>query len=266
MDVSVLGPLEASESGLSIVPTAAKPRTLLALLAAYAGQVTPVDVIVAELWEEDPPQSAFTTIQTYVLQLRRLIESALQRSPGHHTHSAKCVLRTEPGGYVLNQSQGCFDLIEHERLAARGYDAIQAGDFRTAKRSIEAALALWRGSAFVDVVAGPRLSAQAALLEESRRTLLERRIEADLRLGRHHELIGELAGLTAQHTTDERLHEHFMVALYRAGRRSEALHVFRRLRSALAEELGIDPTPSVLRLHQCLLMADPVLEAGSAHR
>jgi DNA-binding SARP family transcriptional activator len=255
MNVSVLGPLAATQGGVSIVPSAAKPRALLALLAAYSGRVIPIDVIVAELWENSPPPSATTTIQTYILQLRRLIRACT----GPYV-DAKRVLRTEAGGYLLNQADGVFDAAEHERLAARGYEAIQAGDFREARNRLQSALDLWRGPAFVDVQTGGRLSAQATLLEESRRTVLERRVQADLQLGRHHELLGELAGLTAEHPTDERLHAHYMVALYRSDRRSQALNIFSGLRSALADELGLDPSPNITRLRQAILLADPELD------
>ncbi len=254
MNISVLGPLTATRDGRSIVPSAAKPRSLLALLAAYSGRVIPIDVIVSELWENSPPPSATTTIQTYILQLRRMIRACSCED------DAKLVLRTEPGGYLLNQGDGVFDATEHERLAAQGYEAIQLGNFAEARIRLQAALDLWRGPAFVDVQTGSRLSAQATLLEESRRTVLERRVEADLQLGRHHELLGELAGLTAEHTTDERLHAHFMIALYRSGRRSHALSIFGDLRSALADELGLDPSPNITRLRQAILLADPGLD------
>jgi len=263
MDICVLGPLRAAVDEINIVPTAQKPRSLLALLAVYDDRVVPLEVIIAELWEEGPPPSVATTTQTYILHLRRLIRSALGRLPGNgRPRNPMQVLRTEPGGYALDKFGGLFDLAEHERLAARGYDAMQAGDFNGAKESFEAALALWRGAAFVDVVQGPRLSAQATLLEESRKVVLERRIQADLHLGRHYEILGELAGLTAEHPTDERLHAHYMVALYRAGRRAQALNVFERLQAILAEDLGMDPTPGLRHMHKCVLTADPVLESA----
>ncbi len=257
MNICVLGPLVAAESGVSVAPTAAKPRCLLALLASYAGRVTPIDVIVAELWEEDPPPSALTTIQTYVLQLRRLITRAVRDSRGG---LAKEILRTELGGYLLDQADGGFDAEEYARHAARGHEAFQVGDFATAKACMQSALDMWRGPAYVDVQTGRRLAAHAVLLEESRKTVLERRIAADLRLGRHHELVGELAGLTAEHATDEQLHAHLMIALYRSGRRSQALTVFGRLRSRLASELGVDPAPTVARLYSSILAAEPALE------
>jgi SARP family transcriptional regulator, regulator of embCAB operon len=257
MDICVLGPLVAVQSGVSVTPTAAKPRSLLALLASYAGHVTPIDVIIAELWEDDPPPSVLTTIQTYVLQLRRLIGRAPHRSV---SGCPKDILRTEPGGYLLDRAEGRFDVDEHSRLATRGHEAFQSGDFARAKASMQAALDLWRGPAYVDVQTGPRLAAHATFLEESRRTILDRRIAADLRLGRHHELIGELAGLTSEHPTDEQLHAYFMIALYRVGRRSQALTVFGRLRTKLATELGVDPTLDVERLYHSMLTAKPAIE------
>ncbi len=257
MKISILGPLSATEDSVSVVPTAAKPRSLLALLATFNEHVVPMDVIIEELWEDMPPRSAATTIQTYVLHLRRLIRRALGPAP---SNGPKEILRTEHGGYLLDRSGGSLDVFQYDRLAASGYEAMRAGDYLVAKARMESALALWRGPAFVDVQAGSRLVAEATLLEESRKTVLERRIEADLHLGLHHELVGELAGLTAQNTTDERLHAHHMVALCRVGRRVHALNVFARLRSALADELGLDPSPGLTRLHQAILCADPALE------
>lgn len=262
MEISVLGPLMAMRGGVSLAPTAAKPRCLLALLASHEGRITPIEVIIAELWEGDPPPSALTTIQTYVLQLRRLIENTIdEEGTGHRS---KDILRTEPGGYVLGRPGWQLDTTEYSQLAALGHEAFQAGDFESAKAYMEAALALWRGPAYLDVEVGPRLSAHATLLEESRRTLVERRIAADLYLGRHHELIGELAGLTTEYATDEQLHAHFMLALYRSGRRSQAMNVFTRLRSMLATELGVDPAPDLDRLYRCMLSADPVLDPEAA--
>lgn len=260
MNVYVLGPLQATWNGASSAPSAAKPRSLLALLASYSGHVVPVDVIVSELWASSPPPSAATTIQTYVLQLRRLVRGLCRAGADGRLPEVKDILRTEPGGYVLDQAGGVFDAAEHERLATAGYEALLDRNFRVARSRLNEALALWRGPAFVDVQLGPRLSAHATLLEESRRTVQERRIEADLCLGRHHEILGELAGLTAEHPTDERLHAHSMVALYRSGRRSYALAVYDRLRVCLADELGLDPSPWLQRLRQAILLADPGLD------
>jgi DNA-binding SARP family transcriptional activator len=262
LEISVLGPLIAEHDSMSFAPTAAKPRCLLALLASHEGRITPIEVIIAELWEDDPPPSALTTIQTYVLQLRRLIGKTFD-TEGIADHP-KDILRTQPGGYVLDYPGWQLDAAEYSQFASLGHEAFQTGDFDGAKTWMEAALALWHGPAYMDVEVGPRLSAHATLLEESRRTLLERRIAADLSLGRHHELIGELAGLTTEHATDERLHAHFMVALYRSGRRSQALGVFTRLRSTLATELGVDPVPDLDRLYRSMLSADPTLDPGAS--
>jgi DNA-binding SARP family transcriptional activator len=125
------------------------------------------------------------------------------------------------------------------------------------------ALSVWRGSPLSDVHAGPLISMHRVGLRETRRVVLEQRIEADLRLGRHRELLGELSALTDTHRTDENMHAQFMLALYRSGRTTHALQVFRRLRQLLSTELGIEPSPGIMRLLAAIHSADPVLDLGA---
>ncbi|MBK3581872.1 AfsR/SARP family transcriptional regulator [Streptomyces sp. MBT65] len=260
MQIDVLGTLDVRENGVSIAPTAPKPRQVLALLALHADRVVPVSALVDELWSGRPPRSVRTTLQTYVLQLRELITVAL-RGPdtgaGAVRRGAKDVLATVPGGYLLVSGGGTSDVREFERLAGMGYRAMDAGEHKDASRLLREALLLWTGPAFAGVPAGARLETEARRLEESRLCALDQRIEADLRLGRHRELLAELTVLTSRYATHENLHAQFMLALHRSGRRGEALDVYHRLRTTLVRDLGLEPSPRLRRLQQSILVAAP---------
>ncbi|MFF1699301.1 BTAD domain-containing putative transcriptional regulator [Streptomyces sp. NPDC058257] len=259
MDIDVLGPLGVKVDGLAVMPTAPKPRKVLALLALHVDRVVPVAVLVEELWGERPPRSARTTLQTYILQLRELIGAALERggrnasADGGSPLSAKDVLVTAPGGYLLRGGGGASDVREFERLAGLGYRAMDAEDFAGAARYLREGLALWSGSALADVTAGTQLEMEVRRLEETRLCALYQRIEADLRLGRHRELLGELTMLVSRYRTHENLHGQFMLALYRSGRRGEALNVFQRLRQVLVGEQGLEPSVELRRLQGAIL-------------
>ncbi|MGW3658732.1 AfsR/SARP family transcriptional regulator [Streptomyces sp. NPDC005151] len=263
MQIDVLGILDVRENGASIAPTAPKPRQVLALLALHADQVVPVSALIDELWAGRPPRSARTTLQTYVLQLRDLITLALEKeTPAAEPASpprrrAKDVLVTSPGGYMLVSGGGTSDVREFERLAGVGYRAMDAGDFQGASRLLREALALWTGSAFADVQTGAQLEMEAKRLEESQLCALDQRIEADLRLGRHRELLPKLTVLTSRYPTHENLHAQFMLALHRSGRRGEALDVYHRLRSTLVRDLGLEPSARLRQLQQSILIAAP---------
>lgn len=248
MEINVLGPLTAHERGVSIVPSAAKPRQLLALLALHADRVVTVPTLMEEIWGESIPRSAATTLQTYILQLRRRIAASLE--PGRH---AKDVLVTRHGGYVLRVRPGRLDYEEFDRLVAAGRRALEAGDDRTASEQLGRALSLWRGPALVDVRVGSVLELEVLRMEESRMAALERRIEADLRLGRHGELIPELQVLAARHPLHENFCGQLMVALHRAGNSWRALEAYQRLRGTLVSELGLEPSPRLQRIQQAVL-------------
>jgi len=257
VDIDVLGALDVRENGVSIAPTAPKPRQVLALLALHADQVVPVAGLIEELWAGKPPRSARTTLQTYVLQLRELITVALQKDTAVPARTAKDVLVTSPGGYLLVTKGGTSDVREFERLAGTGYRAMDAGDLPGAARKLREALSLWSGSALADVHTGAQLQMEAKRLEESRLCALDQRIEADLRLGRHRELLAELTVLTSRYRTHENLHAQFMLALHRSGRRGEALDAYHRLRGTLVRDLGLEPSARLRRLQQSILMAGP---------
>ncbi|MGW0763477.1 AfsR/SARP family transcriptional regulator [Streptomyces sp. NPDC002814] len=262
MDIKVLGALAVTENGVSIAPTAPKPRQVLALLALNADRVVPVSALIEELWGVTPPRSARTTLQTYVLQLRELIAVALDGERGGADgpgarRTAKEVLVTMPGGYLLASGGGASDIRLFERLAGMGYRAMDAGDFPGAARQLREALTLWSGTAFADVQVGEQLETEIKRLEESRLCALDQRIEADLRLGRHRELLAELTVLVNRYRTHESLHGQFMLALYRSGRRGEALEAYQRLRATLVRDLGLEPSAALQRLQRSVLTASP---------
>lgn len=268
MDIDVLGALDVRENGVSVAPTAPKPRQVLALLAVHADRVVPVASLIEELWSGRPPRSARTTLQTYVLQLRELIGAALARGAGSERRTAKDVLVTLPGGYLL-AAGGTSDVREFDRLAGLGYRAMDAGDFAGASRTLATALDLWSGSAFADVQTGAQLAMEARRLDESRLCALDQRIEADLRLGRHREVLAELTVLTSRYRNHENLHAQFMIALYRSGRRGEALNAYTHLRTTLGHELGLEPSPRLRRLQHSILVAapeTPPVPARAGHR
>lgn len=266
MEVNLLGPLEILRGGVSLTPSAPKLRTVFSLLAIQANNVVRTEQIIDELWEDNPPTSVTTTLQTYIYQLRKLLQVVPpdELGGGGDSDRADVALRTSPFGYVLALAPESLDSLRFERLALQGRSELETGDVGTATRTLSRALKLWRGPALVDVGHGPALKTELLRLDEVHRNTLEWRIEADLRLGRHHELLGELTSLAAQQPTHEGFQAHLMLALYRAGRRSEALTTYHRARSALATELGVDPSRDLQQMHRAVLTADRSLDPPSA--
>ncbi|MZD07798.1 hypothetical protein GTW43_22335 [Streptomyces sp. SID5785] len=264
MDISVLGPFRATLAGVPVHLTAVKPRKVFALLALQADESVSVAALVEEVWGEQPPRSVQTTLQTYILQIRNVIAAALGDEAAGLPNGAKSVLITEPGGYRLDTQGGLIDAQEYDALASVGHRALEQGDWAEASSYFGRALALWHGKALADVQCGALLEVEATRLDESRMSVLHGRIEADLRLGRHRELVGELCGLAARHPLHEGLHEQLMLALYRAGRRSDALEAYRHLRGALNQTLGLDPSPGIEYLHRALLDSSPQLDLAAA--
>lgn len=264
MKLGILGPLLLCAEEAIQVPTAPKQRQLLALLLLNANQVVPVSQCIEELWEYNPPASAVSTLHTYIMQLRRALR--LGREP-EHTTGTGCAGRliTRDRGYLFVSRQGELDVDTFEDRLRDSRQALSDGDDPVAAAALRDALAVWRGPALVDVQPGPVLRTWLASLEESRLSTIERRIEVDLRLGRHQELIGELSALVERHPVHENLHAHLMLALYRSGRQVHALEVFTRLRTVLSDELGLEPSPALRRLHHAVLSFDPALDAPPVH-
>ncbi|MER5891976.1 AfsR/SARP family transcriptional regulator [Streptomyces sp. NPDC001876] len=262
MDIDVLGALTVREQGVSVTPTAPKPRQVLALLALNANQVVPVTTVIEELWGTEPPRSARPTLQTYILQLRELIGTALRQSGTAVPRSAKDVLMTVPGGYLLRTGEGHSDVREFERLAAIGYRAMDAEDYPQAAKRLSEALSLWTGQPLADVQTGLHLEPQVKRLEESRLCALDQRIDAALRLGRHRELLAELTVLVSRYPTHESLCGQFMLALHRSGRRGEALNAYQRLRTTLIRDLGLEPSAALVKVQRSILLSGPLTATG----
>ncbi|WP_435125904.1 AfsR/SARP family transcriptional regulator [Micromonospora tulbaghiae] len=257
MRIRVLGPLSLTNHDTSITPTAPKPRSVLALLLIHAGHAVSAAALFYELWGDEPPHSAATTLQTYVLHLRRLLSTGLGTDPAT---IATTVLMTTPGGYLLNPATDDFDLHRYQRLTTAGRQALAYGDNTRAADLLQDAQSQWSGPAFTGVHAEALLRPQIKRLEESRLTTIEQSIEARLRLGRHQEVLPELAGMLAEHPHHENLHAQLMIALHRSGRRHDALQAFQRLRAALTTELGLEPCLRLRMLHQAILADDPALQ------
>lgn len=228
------------------------------MLALSAGRIVSVPALIEELWGDRPPMSVRTTLQTYILQLRRLIDSAL---PAGAPTRAKDVLVTRFDGYLLDVAPEDIDVWVYEQLVEAGNRAIERGDYEAASRHLGRALGQWQGHALADVRVGMPLSIEVARLEESRLIALDSRIGADIRLGRHNAVLSELTVLTAKHPMHENLCAHHMVSLYRAGRQSQALEVFRNLRQTLNRELGVEPSVRLQKLQRAVLRSELDLEA-----
>jgi DNA-binding SARP family transcriptional activator/class 3 adenylate cyclase len=254
VEFRILGPLEIlDDQGQRLALGGAKQRALLAVLLLHAGQVVAVERLVDELWGEDPPDTAAHSLQVYVANLRKVLE------PTRTKRSAGGVLQTRPPGYLLQVGPEELDLARFERLAGQGRAALAAGDPAGAARLLGEALGLWRGWALADVALAVSGQGEVVRLEERRLAALEDRIEAELALGRHRELVGELQALVAAHPLRERIHGQLMVALYRSGRQADALAAFKRARDRLVEELGIEPGAELQELERAILAQDPNL-------
>ncbi|MFG2062554.1 BTAD domain-containing putative transcriptional regulator [Micromonospora sp. NPDC048871] len=244
-------------NGINHAPSAPKLRSILAVLLVHAGQAVPVSSLIRELWDEDPPASGLTTLQTYILNLRKLLARVTGISAAE---ISKNVLVTKAGGYVLQVDSGILDVHQYHSLVTAAREALSAGDDETGVRKMTDGLRLWRGPALVDVPIGPVLESKRRQFEESRLVVLEYLVDAELRLGMYREVLTELAALTVENPLHEGIHAQYMLALYHSGRRAQALQVFHRLRGDLVNELGLEPGPSVQRLHRAVLNAEVVVE------
>ena len=248
LDFRILGPFQVLDGDRSLALGGHKQRVVLAVLLLRRGEVVSRDRLIDELWGERAPASAVKTVQTYVSNLRKALGNGLLLTRGH--------------GYVLQVGPGQVDADRAEALVREGRDALETGDPRRASERLREALALWRDPAWADFAYEPFAQAEIARLKEERVAALEDRIDADLALGRHTVLVGELEALVREHPLRERLQAQLMLALYRSGRQTEALERYRRARGALADELGIEPGRELQDLEQAILTQDPELGAA----
>jgi DNA-binding SARP family transcriptional activator len=245
MEFRVLGPLEVIDDGEPVPLGGAKQRALLAVLLLHANTVVSRDRLIDELWGTSPPETAQTALQVHISQLRKRL--------------GREVISTRARGYAINVERRELDLDRFEELVS----AASGRSPHDAATALREALALWRGAPLADLddtLARP----ERTRLEEARLSVLEQRVDADLRLGGGSELVPELERLVAEHPLRERLRGQLMLALYRAGRQADALDVYRRGRRALAEELGLEPDEALQRLEKAILVHDPSLNATTS--
>ena len=253
MEFAILGPLEVRDQHRRIKVSSAKERLLLAVLVVHANEVVPVERLIEVLWGARPPATAANTLQTYISHLRRALD------PSRAPRAQDGMIRTRGAGYELAVPPESVDAVRFERLAREGRDALpicpqQAADLFCA------ALALWRGDPLVEFTFELFAQAEIARLAELRLVAVEDRAEADLALGRHAMLCAELNSAVAEQPLRERLRSQLIRALYRCGRQADALAAYRQLREQLAEQLGIDPSPDLVRLHEAVLAQCPDLD------
>jgi DNA-binding SARP family transcriptional activator len=242
MEFRILGPLEVVNGERPLTLKGSRLRALLVLLLTSANEVVSADRLIDELWGQQPPRAAGNALQYHVSQLRKALGNV-------------DLIETREPGYLIRVGPDQLDLLRFEQLVA----AAQNEPPENAARSLREALGLWRGPALADLVQEPFAQVEIRRLEELRLVATERRIDADLALGRRAELVAELEELTRQHPYREALRAQHMLALYGAGRQAEALEVYREARHLLVEELGIEPGPAIQRIEQAILRQDAAL-------
>jgi DNA-binding SARP family transcriptional activator/ABC-type transport system substrate-binding protein len=241
MQLRLLGPFEVADGDRTLVIGGGRQRKLLAILGLRANEFVGSERLIEELWGEQPPETAAKALQGYISQLRKTL--------GHE------MLLTRPGGYILQIAPGQLDVHRFEQLVEEARDA----EPREAAEKLRQALALWRGPALADFAYDDFARTEIARLEERRLAVLEQRIEADLALGRHATLVGELAALVAQEPLSERPRAQLMLALYRSGRQAEALEVYQQARRTFRDDLGLEPSEEMQQLQRAILAHDPAL-------
>jgi DNA-binding SARP family transcriptional activator len=248
IDARLLGPLEVAAHGARLALGPAGQRALLARLLLDANRTVAVDRLVDDLWGEDVPRTAVKMIHVHVSRLRKLLAAG--------------TLVTRPPGYAVTIPAEALDLVRFERLRERGRTALAAGCAAEAADRLREALALWRGPALAEFDE-PFAAIESRRLEELRMACVEDRIDADLALGGHTQLVGELDALVAHQPLRERLRGRLMLALYRSGRQAQALAAYRQLRQMLTAELGIEPSPPLRELERRMLQQDPTLDVAT---
>jgi DNA-binding SARP family transcriptional activator len=252
VEFRILGPFEVSSEGDTVPLGGGRQRAVLALLLLRLGEVVSSDQLLEELWAGRPPVSATKVVQNYVSRLRKRLGEG--------------VLLTRAPGYVLRADPQSLDAHRFERLFEEGRRLLAGGDPVLAATALREALSLWRGPALADFLYEPFAQGEIARLEDLRLACLEERIEAELQLGSHAELTGELEALVGEHPLRERLWGQLMLALYRSGRQAEALAAYQLARQTLVEELGIEPSRLLQGLEKAILNQEPELDLPAVAR
>ncbi|MEV4432059.1 AfsR/SARP family transcriptional regulator [Streptomyces sp. NPDC049555] len=249
MEFGILGPLQVTAGGRQVPVGGPRQRTILAMMLLAQGQVVSVDRLVDVVWDGRPPATARTQVAICIAGLRKTFKAA---------GCAEDAIVTVHPGYLLRMSGHRIDAGDFSALVAEGRQAAREGRTTRAEALYRRALGLWRGPALAGV-AGRPVEGEAAHLEEHRLAAYEEWSDLRLELGQYQALIPELADLTREHPLRERPRVQLMLAQYRAGRRAEALEVFREARSRFIEELGLEPGPALTELHDAVLRDDPAL-------
>ena len=250
IEFCLLGPLIVRRLAAPVTVPRGKQRVILAMLLLNAGRVVRIDELAETLWRSAPPPSGPVAVQNYVMRLRNTLGDV-----------GRDRIITQPPGYLIRVRAGELDLSRFETLVGAAREAAQAAAWDQAAASARDALQLWRGEPLAGVDCETLAEREAPRLAELRLQALETRLDADLRRGGHAQVITELRQLAGAHPLRERLHSQLMLALYRDGRRAEALAAYRQARGVLVAELGIEPGPGLQDLHQRILSADPALAA-----
>nr|WP_067285619.1 BTAD domain-containing putative transcriptional regulator [Mycobacterium sp. 1164985.4] len=248
MELGVLGPLQVRQYGLPVAIPGAKPRAILTMLGLHGGSVVSADALVALLWGDEPPRTATKALQTHISSLRRALGDGF--------------VLTEGTGWTLSTTE--IDAVHYKTAAKLGRKALTAGDPTRAVALFDQALALWRG--LPELPDSARGSSEKTRWLEGHAALVEDRADALLATGRAAEIVGELESAIAEAPLRERRWGHLMLALYRAGRQGEALGAYKRARSLLAEELGVDPGPELRRLEGAIVAQDASLEVPQSQQ
>lgn len=248
MYFQLLGPLDVSDHGEPVAVGGGKRRALLGVLLLHPNEVVSAERLIDELWGERPPATSAKSVQVYVSQLRRELHERSRNGE---------LLVTRSNGYLLRVGRDDLDVQRFERALAEGERALAAGEARRASDKLGDALGLWRGAALSDFAYEPFAQQEIARLEELRTVALEERIEAELALGRHAQVVGDLEALVREHPLRERIRGLLMVALYRCGRQAEALETYRHGARGLRDELGLEPGPALRELEAKVLAHHP---------
>ena len=247
MRVRLFGELEVVEAGATLSVRGAKQRALLALLALSRGRPVSSDQLIDQLWGDGLTAKPANALQAQIVQLRRTLGAS--------------AIVTSDAGYSLDVGPGDVDVAEFEDLVAEGRRRSAEGDLALASTVLGDALRLRRGEPLSEFAYAGFADAERAHLNELTLVATELRVEADLELGRHNDLVGELEALCREHPLRERLWELLMLALYRAGRQAEALRAYTEIRDRLVTELGIDPGSALRELENRIIVQDPSLAA-----
>jgi DNA-binding SARP family transcriptional activator len=250
MRFGILGPFEvADDQGREVALGGRKQRAVLAILLLHANEVVSSERLIDELWGQRPPATAAKTVQAYVSNLRKALGDGL--------------LVTRGGGYVLLTTGAEVDFDRFQTLVSDGRRALNEGDPRGAALWLGEALGLWRGPPLAEFACEPLAVSGISRLDEARLAALEDWTDAELLLGEHATMVGELEALVREHPRRERLRAQLMLALYRSGRQADALDVYRQTRRMLLDDLGLEPGEDLKRLNQAILDHDPELDLAA---